>query len=96
MIKIALVSFVFLFCVNFIILESYQTHVSSPIITSDKTNYKQGENIVISGWVNYNEEATSDVLLRIVVTNPSEIKIFDEFVFDFIIFDDLSCENILM
>ena len=80
MIKIALVFFVFLFCVNFIILESYQTHVSSPIITSDKTNYKQGENIVISGWVNYNEEATSDVLLRIIVTDPLEMKIFDEYV----------------
>ncbi|WP_420546550.1 hypothetical protein [Nitrosopumilus sp.] len=80
MIKIALVSFVFLFCANFIILESYQTHISSPIITSDKTNYKQGEDIVISGWVNYNEEATSDVLLRIIVSDPLEMKIFDEYV----------------
>ena len=80
MIKIALVFFVFLFSVNFIILESYQTHVSSPIITSDRTNYKQGEDIVISGWVNYNEEATSDVLLRIIVTDPLEMKIFDEYV----------------
>ena len=80
MIKIALVFFVFLFSVNFIILESYQTHVSSPIITSDRTNYKQGEDIVISGWVNYNEEATSDVLLRIIVSDPLETKIFDEYV----------------
>ena len=80
MIKVALVFFVFLFCVNFIILESYQTHVSSPVITSDKTNYKQGESIIISGWVNYNEQATSDVLLRIIVTDPLEMKIFDEYV----------------
>ena len=80
MIKIALGFFVVLFCINFIILESYQTHVSSPIITSDKTNYKQGESIVISGWVNYNEQATSDVLLRIIVTDPLEMKIFDEYV----------------
>ena len=69
-----------MFCVNFIVLESYQTHVSSPIITSDKTNYKQGENIVISGWVNYNEQATSDVLLRIIATDPLEMKIFDGYV----------------
>ena len=80
MIKIVLVFFVVLFCVNSIILESYQTHISSPVITSDKTNYKQGENIVISGWVNYNEEATSDVLLRIIVTDPLEMKIFDEYI----------------
>ena len=56
------------------------TTYSSPVITSDRTNYKQGENIIISGWVNYNEEATSDVLLRIIVTDPLEMKIFDEYV----------------
>ena len=76
MIKILLIFCVVLFCVDMIILESYQTHISSPMITSDRTNYKQGENIIISGWVNYNEEATSDVLLRIIVTSPLEIKIF--------------------
>ena len=63
-----------------IILESYQTHVSSPVITSDKTSYKQGENIIISGWVNYNEESTSDVLLRIIATNPLQVQIFDKYV----------------
>ena len=67
-------------CTNFVILESFQTHISKPVITSDKINYKQGENIVISGWVNYNDEATSDVLLRIIVTNPLEIIIFDRYV----------------
>ena len=80
MIKIALIFCTVLFFTNFVILESYQTHVSSPVITSDKTDYKQGENIVISGWVNYNEEPTSDVLLKIVATSPIEIKIFDEYV----------------
>ena len=80
MIKIVLIFCVGLFCANTIISESFQTHISNPVITSDRTNYKQGENIVISGWVNYNEEATSDVLLRIIATDPLEIKIFDEYV----------------
>ena len=80
MIKIALIFCAVLFCASTIILESYQTHVSSPVITSDRINYKQGDNVIISGWVNYNEEATSDVLLRIITINPSGIKIFDEYV----------------
>ena len=80
MIKIVLFFFVVLFCTNIIILESYQTHVSSPVITSDKTSYKQGDKVIISGWVNYNEEPTSDVLLRIIAINPLKVKIFDEYV----------------
>ena len=64
---------------NMIILDSYQTHVSSPIIASDKTNYKQGEDITISGWVRYNDEPTSDVLLRVTATNPKEMRTFDEY-----------------
>lgn len=79
MIKTVLLLAVVLFSSNIIILDSYQTHISSPIITSDKTNYKQGENVIISGWVSYNDEPTSDVLLRITATNPKEIKIFDEY-----------------
>ena len=75
-----LISCVVLFCASFVISESYQTHVSNPIITSDKTNYKQGDKIILSGWVNYNDEATSDVLLRVIASNPSGIKIFDEYV----------------
>ena len=80
MIKIALFFCAVVFFAGVTISESYQTHVSSPIITSDKTNYKQGDNVILSGWVNYNDEATSDVLLRIIATNPSEVKIFDEYV----------------
>ncbi len=64
---------------NIIVLDSHQTHVSSPIIASDKINYKQGEDIIISGWVSYNDEPTSDVLLRITAINPKEVKIFDEY-----------------
>ena len=80
MIKIALVFCAALFFGSAIILDSYQTHVSTPVITSDRISYKQGDSAIISGWVNYNEEATSDVLLRIVATSPSEITIFDEYI----------------
>ena len=62
------------------VLESYQTHVSKPIIMADKFGYKLGEKIIVSGWVNYNEEATSDVLLRIILENPSEREIFEEYI----------------
>ncbi|MGI9567122.1 MAG: hypothetical protein ACR2LL_08945, partial [Nitrosopumilus sp.] len=58
--------------------ESHQTHVSNPVITTSKTNYIQGENAVINGWVNYNEESTSDVLLKITATDPQGVKILDE------------------
>lgn len=79
MLKSVLVLVVVLFSSNILILDSFQTHVSSPIITSDKINYKQGENVILSGWVTYNDEPTSDVLLRIIATNPNEIQIFDEY-----------------
>ena len=79
MLKSVLFLVVVLFSSNIIISDSFQTHVSSPIITSDKTNYKQGENIIISGWVEYNDAPTSDVLLRITATNPKDIQIFDEY-----------------
>ena len=58
--------------------ESYQTHVSNPVITTSKINYIQGENAIITGWVNYNEESTSDVLLKITATDPQEVKILDK------------------
>ena len=80
MIKIIIIVCVILFSVDIIVLESYQTHISNPVIISNKTSYVQGENITISGWVNYNEEPTSDVLLRIIATNPLGIEIFNEYV----------------
>ena len=79
MIKTVLILAVVLFSTNVMILDSYQTHISAPIVTSDKFNYKQGEDIQISGWVNYNDEATSDVLLRVTAADPNGVKIFDEY-----------------
>ena len=79
MIKIVLIVCAVLFFANIMISDSYQTHVSTPIITSDKFNYKNGEDIIISGWVNYNDEPTSDVLLRVILTDPLETRIFDKY-----------------
>ena len=80
MIKIITIVCVILFSADIIILDSYQTHISEPVITSNKTNYFLGENITISGWVNYDESPTSDVLLRIITIDPLGIRIFDEYI----------------
>ena len=78
--KIIILVCVALFSAEMIVLESYQTHISNPVIESNKISYIQGENFIISGWVNYNEEATSDVLLRITAIDPQGIEIFDEYI----------------
>jgi len=78
MIKTGIACCAVLFCAWIMVSESYQTHISSPVIMTSKTNYIQGENAVITGWVNYNEESTSDVLLKITITDPQGIKILDK------------------
>ena len=60
-----------------LILESHETHISKPVLTVDKTQYSSGDIITLSGWVNYDDNPTSDVLLRILVTDPKETVIFD-------------------
>ena len=68
-----------LFCSG-LIVESHQTHVSKPVLSIDKTQYKSGDTVVLSGWVNYEDNPTSDVLLRILVIDPKESTIFDGYV----------------
>ena len=67
-------------CSGTLILESNSTHVSSSLIMSDKEEYVQGESIVVSGWVKYNNEATSDVLLKVLAKGPQDLKIFEGYV----------------
>ena len=78
MIKIKSIIFLslVLFCIG-LTVESHQTHVSKPVLSIDKTQYKSGDVVILSGWVNYNDNPTSDVLLRILVTDSKETKIFD-------------------
>ena len=80
------------------ISDAYATHVSQPIMTVEQSLvYSSGDILTISGWVNYSDEPTSDVLLSIKISNPNETVISDffitsdskgEFVFPFELSDD--------
>ena len=63
------------------ISQAYATHVSQPIITVEQSLvYSSGDILTISGWVNYSDEPTSDVLLSIKISNPNETVISDFFI----------------
>jgi len=60
---------------------AYATHISQPIMTvQDSLVYSYGDNLTISGWVNYSDEATSDVLLSVKISNPNGTVISDFFI----------------
>ena len=60
---------------------AYATHISQPIMTvQDSLVYSYGDNLIISGWVNYSDEATSDVLLSVKISNPNGTVISDFFI----------------
>lgn len=44
--------------------EVHATHISKPILSEARTEFTQGEKIVVNGWVNYQDQPTSDVLLN--------------------------------
>lgn len=67
---------VMLFCVS--IEESFQTHVSKPVLTTNQTVYSPGDDVILSGWVSYNETPTSDVLLTVSITDGGGTTIFEE------------------
>ena len=46
------------------------THISEPVLSEPKTEYKLGEKIVLNGWVSYNDQPTADVLLNFKVIRP--------------------------
>ena len=52
------------------ITTAFATHISQPIVIDPKTQYAVGETVILRGWVNYNEQATPDVLLNFKVTRP--------------------------
>ncbi len=60
---------------------AYATHVSQPIMTVENNLiYSYGDTLSISGWVNYSDEPTSDVLLNIKISNPNGTVISDFFI----------------
>ena len=61
----------------FVPLIAYATHVSEPIISIDpSTQYKMNQTISINGWVKYNDEPASNVLVLLKLTNPNSDEIF--------------------
>ena len=60
---------------------AYATHISQPIMTvQDSLVYSYGDNLTISGWVNYSDEPTSDVLLNVKISNPNGTVISEFFI----------------
>ena len=60
---------------------AYATHISQPIMTvQDSLVYSYGDKLKISGWVNYGDEPTSDVLLSVKISNPNGTVISDFFI----------------
>ena len=60
---------------------AYATHISQPIMTvEDSLVYSYGDKLKISGWVNYADEPTSDVLLSVKISNPNGTVISDFFI----------------
>ena len=59
---------------------AYSTHVSQPILTiDDNFVYSVGDDLFVTGWVEYDDAATSDVLLSVKISNPNGTVISDFF-----------------
>ena len=59
---------------------AYSTHVSQPILTiDDNFVYSVGDDLFITGRVEYDDAATSDVLLSVKISNPNGTVVSDFF-----------------
>jgi DNA/RNA endonuclease YhcR with UshA esterase domain len=56
----------------FVFDNTFATHISKPILTMDKQTFEINENITVKGWVEYQNNPASDVLLDIVVINEPD------------------------
>ena len=60
--------------------DAYSTHISQPIITvDDNLVYSIGDSLSITGWVEYDDAATSDVLLSVKISNQNGTVVSDFF-----------------
>ena len=58
---------------------AHSTHVSTPILTvGEFLDYPPGNDLTIHGWVEYNGQATSNVLLGIRVSDPYGLTISED------------------
>ena len=61
--------------------DAYSTHISQPIITVDNNLvYSIGDSLSITGWVEYDDASTSDVLLSVKISNQNGTVVSDFFV----------------
>ena len=59
---------------------AYSTHVSIPVLAVMDLEYPSDQDLVISGWVEYDGRATSDVLLSVKVLDPFGSLVSESFV----------------
>ena len=60
--------------------DAYSTHISQPIITvDDNLVYSIGDDLSITGWVEYDDASTSDVLLSVKISNQNGTVVSDFF-----------------
>lgn len=73
--KLCLLTAIILFSVTLQTLHA--THISEPILTNDpNTQYKRNQTFLVTGWVKYNDQPTSNVLVLLRLTNPNSDEIF--------------------
>lgn len=73
--KLCLLTAIILFSVTLQTLHA--THISEPILTNDPyTQYKRNQTFLVTGWVKYNDQPTSNVLVLLRLTNPNSDEIF--------------------
>jgi uncharacterized protein YfaS (alpha-2-macroglobulin family) len=63
---------------SFFVFDAYATHISRPVITMDRQLFRIDETIVVKGWVDYNNNPTSNVLLDIILRAPNGNEIVRE------------------
>lgn len=54
------------------------THISRPVLQESKTEYSLGEKVVLSGWADYKDQPTSDVLLNVRVFQSDGSEVMDK------------------
>lgn len=52
------------------------THVSKPVITTQKVAYQAGEMLSVRGWAEYQDKPAAGVLLEIRLGSPSGAELF--------------------
>lgn len=70
---------ILIFFISNLFSEVNATHISKPILSEARTEYVQGEKIVVDGWVNYQDRSTPDVLLNAKLLHMSGTEVIEVF-----------------